>query len=111
MRPSKRPFSGAGRNNSIVETLLSKEHGERVKIALVKKQKSVPTADEYRRLAAECFELAPKISPDLRAHFIALSQGWAKLADQLEENHRTIPDPLLQTAEIEGSHFNTDDED
>jgi hypothetical protein len=52
----------------------------------------VPSADEYRRLAAECLELAPKISPDLRGIFIALAQGWAHLADFLEEEHSILPD-------------------
>jgi hypothetical protein len=53
---------------------------------------SVPTADEYRRLAAECVELAPKISPGLRDIFIALAQGWANLAEYLDEDHSTLPD-------------------
>jgi len=52
----------------------------------------VPTPDEYRRLAAECLELAPKISPDLRATFIALAQGWANLAEVLEKEHSILPD-------------------
>jgi hypothetical protein len=52
----------------------------------------VPTADEYRRLAAECLELAPNISPDLRAIFVVLAKGWANLADYLEEDHTTLPD-------------------
>jgi hypothetical protein len=53
----------------------------------------VPTADEFRRLAAECVELAPKISPDLRTIFIALAQGWANLADFLDEDHSVLPAP------------------
>jgi len=53
----------------------------------------VPTADEYRRLAAECLELAPKISPDLRAIFVALAEGWANLAEFLDEDHFILPDP------------------
>jgi len=52
----------------------------------------VPTADEYRRLAAECVELAPKISPDLRGIFIALAQGWVNLAEYLDEDHSILPD-------------------
>ena len=44
----------------------------------------MPTADEYRRLAAECLELAPSISPDLRGIFIALANGWANLAARAE---------------------------
>jgi hypothetical protein len=87
--PSK---SGAGRNNSMFPTLMSKVHGGTVKVALVKERKLVPNADEYRRLADECLELSPRISPDLRAHFVALSQGWAKLADALEEDHSVLPD-------------------
>jgi len=46
----------------------------------------VPTPEEYRRLAAECLELAPKISSDLRDIFISLTQGWARLAEFLEED-------------------------
>ena len=53
----------------------------------------VPTADEFRRLAAECLELAPRISPDLRTVFVALAQGWANLADFLDEDHSVLPDP------------------
>ena len=53
----------------------------------------MPTADEFRRLAAECVELAPKISPDLRTIFIALAQGWANLADFLDEDHSVLPEP------------------
>ena len=52
----------------------------------------MPSADEYRRLAAECLELAPKISPDLRAIFVVLAKGWANLADYLEEDHSTLPE-------------------
>jgi len=52
----------------------------------------VPSADEYRRLAAECLELAPRISPDLRAIFVVLANGWANLADYLEDDHSTLPD-------------------
>ena len=54
----------------------------------------MPTPDEYRRLSAECLEIAPKISPDLRCMFIALAEGWAKLADVLEEEHSSLPDSL-----------------
>lgn len=53
----------------------------------------MPTADEFRRLAAECLELAPKISPDLRTVFVALAQGWANLADFLDDDHSVLPDP------------------
>ena len=53
----------------------------------------MPTADEFRRLAVECLELAPKISPDLRTIFIALAQGWADLADFLDDDHSVLPDP------------------
>ena len=53
----------------------------------------MPSADEYRRLAAECLELAPKISSDLRAMFIALAQGWVNLADLLDEDYSILPDP------------------
>jgi hypothetical protein len=52
----------------------------------------VPTADEYRRLAAECVELAPKISPDLRAIFVALAEGWTNLADFLDDDQSILPD-------------------
>ena len=52
----------------------------------------MPTADEYRRLAAECVALAPKISPDLRAIFVALAEGWLNLADVLDEDHSILPD-------------------
>lgn len=52
----------------------------------------MPTADEYRRLAAECLELAPKISADLRAIFVALAEGWVNLADFLDEDHGVLPD-------------------
>ena len=52
----------------------------------------LPTADEYRRLAAECVELAPKISPDLRAIFVALAEGWVNLADFLDDDHSILPD-------------------
>ena len=53
----------------------------------------MPTADEYRRLAAECLALAPRISTDLRALFIALAQGWMDLADYLEEDDSILADP------------------
>jgi hypothetical protein len=52
----------------------------------------VPTADEFRRLSAECLELAPKISPDLRTVFVTLAQGWANLADYLEDEHSVLPE-------------------
>jgi hypothetical protein len=52
----------------------------------------VPTADEYRRLAAECVALAPRISPDLRDIFIALAQGWVHLAAYLDDDHSILPD-------------------
>lgn len=54
----------------------------------------MPTADQFRRLAAECLELAPRISPDLRTIFVALAEGWANLADFLDEDHAVPPDPL-----------------
>jgi len=61
----------------------------------------VPSADEYRRLAAECLELAPKISPDLRAIFVVLAKGWANLADYLEEDHSTLPEsPPIADGEL-----------
>ena len=67
----------------------------------------MPTADEYRRLAAECLELAPKISSDLRSIFISLAQGWAHLAEYLEEDHSILPDqPVIgedETAETSNS--------
>ena len=63
----------------------------------------MPTADVYRRLAAECLELAPRISPDLRAHFIALAQGWVNLADLLEDDHSSLPDSPA-TGEDENSN-------
>jgi hypothetical protein len=44
----------------------------------------VPTADEYRRLAAERLELASSTSPDFRGTLIALAQGWANLAARLD---------------------------
>ena len=68
----------------------------------------MPTSDDYRRLAAECLELAPKISPDLRATFIALAQGWAKLADYLEEDHSILLD-CPPTGEGEDLNCGTDD--
>ena len=68
----------------------------------------MPTADQFRRLAAECLELAPKISPDLRAIFIALAQGWANLADFLDEDHSVLPEPL-PTEEDNNSHCQTGD--
>ena len=67
----------------------------------------MPTADEYRRLAGECLDLAPKISPDLRGIFIALAQGWANLADFLEEDHSILPDPP-PTGEDNNSNGYTD---
>src|SRR6516165_7459205 len=48
----------------------------------------VPTADDYRRLAAECLQLSSKISAELRCIFIALAHGWAHLAHRLEEKDR-----------------------
>jgi hypothetical protein len=68
----------------------------------------VPTADEYRRLAAECLELAPKISSDLRGIFISLAQGWANLADFLEEDHSILPDPPVTGEEEIAESSNSD---
>ena len=48
----------------------------------------VPTAHDYRRLAAECLQLSSKISAELRCIFIALAHGWAHLAHRLEEKDR-----------------------
>jgi hypothetical protein len=69
----------------------------------------VPTADEYRRLAAECVELAPKISPDLRGIFIALAQGWAHLAEFLDDDHSILPDAPSTIAEDEPAEISSRD--
>ena len=69
----------------------------------------MPTADEYRRLAAECVELAPKISPDLRSIFIALAQGWAHLAEFLDDDHSILPDVPSTTAENEPAEVSSRD--
>jgi hypothetical protein len=45
----------------------------------------VPTADDYRRLAAECLQLSSRISAEFPGIFIALAHGWAHLAHRLEE--------------------------
>lgn len=42
------------------------------------------TASQYRRIAAECLELAPNVSLDLRGIFVALAQEWVKSADRLD---------------------------
>ena len=68
----------------------------------------VPTADEFRRLSAECLELAPKISPDLRAMFVGLAEGWANLADFLDEEHSILPD-WPPTGEDNNSNGDTGD--
>jgi len=72
-------------------------------------ERPVPTADEFRRLAAECLELAPKISADLRAHFVALAQGWVNLADVLEEEHSILPDAPSTAEHAQNSNRDTDD--
>ena len=47
-------------------------------------ENAVRTASQYRRIAAECLELGPNVSPDLRGIFVALAQEWVKLADRLD---------------------------
>ena len=44
----------------------------------------MPTADEYRRLAAECLTLAANVSDEFRGIYVALAQGWANLANYLD---------------------------
>jgi hypothetical protein len=60
----------------------------------------VPTADHYRRLAAECLDLVPSVSPDLRGIFVALAQGWTNLAERLDRPAGDIlPDPVKRKSE------------
>jgi len=72
----------------------------------------VPTADEYRRLAAECLGLTPRISPDLQALFVALAEGWVNLADFLDEDHRVLPNaPPIADDNTSNGHAEEIDED
>ena len=41
----------------------------------------LPTANDYRRLAAECLELAARALPDFRGVYVSLAQGWTNLAN------------------------------
>jgi hypothetical protein len=45
----------------------------------------MPSAAEYRLHAAECLELAERVSdPDDKARLIEMAQGFVELADKLE---------------------------
>jgi hypothetical protein len=45
----------------------------------------MPSADDFRRYAAECVSLAQRMSdPADRAHMLQMAQAWRDLADKLE---------------------------
>ena len=44
-------------------------------------------AEQYRRLAQECWRLAQMIPPDARASLLEMAQVWQRLAD--EQGHAT----------------------
>lgn len=58
-------------------------------------------AEEYRRRAAQCVELAQQHSdPEQKLKLMKMAQAWLRLAEQAEKNSQTdlvyeTPDPKL----------------
>jgi hypothetical protein len=54
-------------------------------------------AEEYRRRAQECFDLARKISLERdRAVVLHMAQSWLRLAEQQETQEEIMPPPADQ---------------
>jgi hypothetical protein len=51
-------------------------------------------AEQYRRLAQECWRLAQMIPADARASLLEMAQVWQRLAD--EQDHATVPQQQQQ---------------
>jgi hypothetical protein len=59
-------------------------------------------AEEYRRRAQECQELAPKISLESeRAVVLDMAQTWLRLAEQQETLGEIIQPPVTEQAQQE----------
>ena len=53
-------------------------------------------AEEYRRRAQECFDLARKISLERdRAVVLHMAQSWLRLAEQQETQEEIMPPPAV----------------
>jgi hypothetical protein len=54
-------------------------------------------AEEYRRRAQECFDLAHKISLERdRAVILDIAQSWLRLAEQQERQEKIIQPPVTE---------------
>jgi hypothetical protein len=54
-------------------------------------------AEEYRRRAQECSDLARNISLERdRAVILDMAQSWLRLAEQQERQEETIPPPVTE---------------
>jgi DNA primase len=54
-------------------------------------------AEEYRRLAQECFDLAREISRERdRAVVLDMAQSWLRLAEQQETLEEITPPPAVE---------------
>jgi hypothetical protein len=65
-------------------------------------------ADEYRRRAQECLELAPKISLEKeRALVLDIAQNWRRLAEQQEK----LQPPLTEQPQQQQQQAQPKDDD
>lgn len=54
-------------------------------------------AEEYRRRAQECLDLARTLSLETaRASLIDMAQSWLRLAEEQEEHEAVIPPPAVE---------------